>query len=654
MAERVSEALEEGTWLMVEAGTGVGKSLAYLVPAALWCHAEGKRVVVSTYTKTLQDQLVRKDLEALRRALSGLSIDLRFALLMGSNNYACSQRLKHAMGDSHLLFDSRQDASTLQRLAELSPAEWSGRRQDLLFTVESDVWNQVCRDPKICLGRKGPSWHTCYWRRAMEEAREAQILVINHALFFANESLEGGLLPPHDAIIFDEAHRLEEAFLSFASEEASNFGLRRLLDDILREDGTKGLAARLTRSAAWKDEVASLVHRAHPAIRDFFDQLLQFVGADPSRDRRRPPHAATGTQLTRRLIQSSLDAEPLTRTLLLLADRLNEGAMASKSDEEEKEIRALSDQCKAAAETMTRILGGQSGDEVRWAEALPLRTAHRAALRSSPIEVGDRFNSLLSEKPRAVVFTSATLATEGSFSYVRSQLGLAHVKEAKLDSPFNYREQALLYLSTRVPDPRNAAREEYLASMEAECTSLLQAAGGGTFILFTNYKHLEWMERALQARAEFREFDFFVQGGRGTPTQLLEDFRKSRKGVLLGTMTFWQGVDVPGEALRCVIVTKLPFEPPDHPMAQARAELIASRGGNAFAEYGLPQAILLLRQGVGRLIRSAKDRGVIAILDSRVLTKSYGARFVAALPPMPQTQSLPDATKYFTDNLANR
>ena len=647
MALEVAAALSSGRHLLIEAGTGIGKSLAYLVPAIL--HAirdrsrplEERRVVISTHTRALQEQLARKDLPFLERALEPAGISFRHALLMGSENYLCVQRLSELMLAGGDLLDPRlaEVAEALGRHARSAP---TGLRSEIPFAVPEPIWTRVRRDRDICLGARGPFWEACLYRRDLARSRDADLLIVNHALFFLDMKSGGRILPPHSVVILDEAHRVEESVTAQLGFSVSDRSLARLLEDL----GEREREGRSRRPGRGPEEgggglFPGIVPRIEEASTEFFADVHR-LGAAAARGAGRPAlEGPQGYGPVARVRAAGAVDDRLRAPLLELEAALEE--RAQKADPAEAlALASLGARTRDLRERLTLFLEQRVPDAVYWVECAARRKG--AALHVAPIEVAHVLRPRLFEDDRRVVLTSATLATGGSFAHVRRRLGIVSASEAILGSPYDFEKQALLYMPAAMPDP-GADPDGFADGVVRECRLLLLASGGGAFVLFTSYALLRRVHEALASDAALRGLELFRHEP-GLASSVLEQFRMTRKGVLLGTMTFWQGVDVPGDALRLVVITRLPFEVPGHPMAEARAEAIRARGGDPFLEDALPDAILTFRQGFGRLIRSHDDRGLVAVLDPRLRTRPYGEMFLESLPLCRRTEAIEEAERF--------
>ncbi|HYV17599.1 MAG TPA: helicase C-terminal domain-containing protein [Verrucomicrobiae bacterium] len=642
MARGVADSLARGRHLLVEAGTGVGKSLAYLVPAIL--HAAGRtedparRVIVSTFTRALQEQLARKDLPFLERAFEKEGIAFRHALLMGSENYLCVQRLAQARRDS------AEDA--FEALEQYAESAVSGLRSEIPFSLPEGTWSRVRREREVCLGSRGPFWERCLYRRDLQRAREAEILVVNHALFFLDLASGGRVLPPHGVVILDEAHRAEEAASGQLGARLGPGSVERLLRDILpaargrrapRDPSREPPRRRAARDAAALGgmRLVSAVRHVESESAGYFEAAQRVARQLAERD---GPAAV-------RLPAGALDRRGIAASFTDLEEALEGAAAASDDLFDRGQFEGLRQRASDLRSRLEQFTTQPQADAVYWIET---RGGARETidLAFSPVEVGPILRHLLFESNRTVILTSATMTVGGSFAHARERLGVTASGTLALGSPFDYRRQALLYVPEELPDPGSDARG-WVDAVSAECRRAIEASDGGALLLFTSYALLDRVHRDLAADEGMRTRPLLKHAPDGTATDLLERFRASRRAVLLGALTFWQGVDVPGEALRLVVVTRLPFEVPDHPLTRARAAAITARGGDAFQDDSLPEAILTFRQGFGRLIRSRRDYGCVAVLDPRLKSRAYGARFLESIPPCPVTSSIDEVARFY-------
>ena len=594
LARAIEAALANDEHLLAEAGTGTGKSLAYLVPALL----SGKRVVVATATKALQGQLLENDVPAAAAAI-GRSVEC--VLLKGRENYLCRRSLDGLglLGSSAgALFRTSEDAEQFDALHDWIETTETGDRAELPFEPTTFLWSELAVGADRCLGRRCPARAVCFSETARGRAARAELLIVNHALYLADVAVratspEAAFLPEHDAVVFDEAHRLEDAAAAWFGGRVSLPALRRLGRDVerwARERGERPPARGLAE----------------------VDRLGQAVIG--------PLETGPG----RRRIEPA-DVERVLAAALALGAALGGLAEALAGGGEEGD--ALARRARRLAADLDACLD-DAGELVAWSEP--------GALAWAPVDVARPLRELLWESGVVSVLVSATLGLpaggEGEesvdFRFVRRQLGLDGARELAVGSPFDYAEQALAYLPRTLPEPRTPG---YYDRVAEEVVELARLSRGRALVLTTSYRSLDALAERI---AEALPYPVLRQGA-APRERLLEEFRRDVESVLVATQTFWQGIDVPGEALSLLVIEKLPFAPPDDPLVQARCERIAADGGDWFGEYALPRAILQLRQGFGRLIRTRADRGVVALLDPRVRTRAYGRHFLAALPPCP-------------------
>jgi ATP-dependent DNA helicase DinG len=609
MAARVAGAMRERRVLLAEAGTGTGKTVAYLVPALLF----GGKVIVSTGTKTLQDQLFHRDLPAVRKAL-GLPVTV--ALLKGRANYVCAHHLERNLEDGR--FAARETAADLQRIARFAAQTRSGDRAELADVAEdSPAWPLATSTRDNCLGAKCRHFNGCFVMQARRDALAADVVVVNHHLFFADVVLrdEGmaELLPSCNTVILDEAHQLPETATAFFGETISTGQVIELCRDTLAEGAAEARDAR---------ELPELARRAEKAARD----LRLAIGL---KETRAPAAALSGNaEFAAALGELRSAAAKLARTLESLAVR-GEG------------LANCARRATGLAERIERWADGGRDDLVRWVEAY----THAAALHATPLAVAEPFRRQLEESPRAWILTSATLAAGGDFGHYQRQLGLETADTARWESPFDYPRHALLYLPRGLPEPNTLAHTD--AVVDA-ALPVLAASGGRAFLLFTSLRALRHARERLEEGLRRLGLSVPVLAqGEGSRSELLERFRRLGNAVLVGSQSFWEGVDVRGEALSVVVIDKLPFAPPDDPVLAARLDHLRQEGRNPFFDFQLPQASIALKQGAGRLIRDERDRGVLMLCDPRVVGKGYGRQLLDSLPPMKRTRDLADVQAFF-------
>jgi len=608
MAEAVRKTIEKEGILMVEAGTGVGKSLAYLYPFVLYAIRTGNKVAVSTGTKTLQRQLMEQDIPFLSEAAG---LDIRSELCVGVNNYLCLYRM--AQAGEQGLFESKKSAAQYQEIADWSVETDTGLQHELDFNPRGDVWGAVRAESDFCLWKKCPLFEECFYVRARMRREMADVLVMNHHLFFANLASGGMILPQFKAIVFDEAHLLEDIATDFLGYEVSNYRIPKLLNYLYSKRSGKGfIPARIEEG-----EVLASWHLRIEELRDanaaFFDEL-----EEKWRD----------TFRTVRLEEPNFVVDTLSGPLGLLEDSLEELKDTITDDESLEELKTYIKRCQKIREELTAIITMEANETVYWYSREEHGRRLRQILHMAPIEVGDYLKPVLWEKYGPVVLTSATISTRGDFAYLRNRLGLEVCEELSLSSPFDYENRVMVYTDPRIPDP-GRRREEYEERIIQDIGRLIILSGGGVFVLFTSFRVLNMAFERLSG--PLAEYGCLRQGDKNRYT-LLEEFRAHPTSVLFGTTSFWQGVDVPGDSLKTVIITKLPFAVPNDPVTEARIDLIRERGGNPFKEYQVPMAIIMLRQGFGRLMRHKEDYGIVAILDPRIRNRGYGKDFFSSLP----------------------
>ncbi len=611
MAEAVAEAIADHGVLLAEAGTGTGKTLAYLVPALL----SGGKVVISTGTKALQDQLFHRDLPAARRALKS---PVKVALLKGRANYVCHHHLQRNLADGR--FAHRDDAAWLQKIARFAETTASGDRAEAEGIPEdATAWHYAVSSRDTCLGSDCAHFKECFVMAARKAALEAEVVVVNHHLFFADLWLKdegvAELLPACNTVILDEAHQLAETAAQFFGETLSTAQLLDLAND------TKRLAAVKAGD--------------FPALRRVAEDLAKVV-----RDARlafpQNPLKATASDLVR--FNAWPDAlQQLSKMLDDLVTLLETQA------ERDADLKNCFERAQAVQATLAQWQRTDDADtpRVRWLET----TLSALLLHSTPLSVGAQFGAKLAERAQAWILTSATLAVGGDFSHLQSRLGIETAHTLCVDSPFDYPRQGVLYVPQTLPAPNTP---EFTEAVVNAALPVLEISRGRAFILFTSLRALEKARGLLLDAFRFRGWDYpLLVQGEAPKNQLLARFQRAGNAVLLGSQSFWEGVDMPGDVLSVVIIDKLPFQPPDDPVVAARIALAEKNGGKPFMDYQLPHAAISLKQGAGRLIRSETDRGVLMICDTRLADKPYGRLLLNALPAMTRTRKLDVVARFF-------
>ena len=617
MATASADVFADGGVLLAEAGTGTGKTVAYLVPAIL----SRRRVLISTGTKNLQDQIFYKDLPALRGALG---VPFTATYMKGRGNYLCLHRFD-------ALRQNDEPRTAVERVYLDALGEWAaqtetGDRAEVEDLPDNfPLWNEISATSENCIGTECPRYQDCFVTKMRQSALESDLVIVNHHLLCADaavrQSAYGEVIPSCGYAVIDEAHQLEDVATQYFGISVSSYRL----DELIR-DARRVLGAELADDEETLDELRQQVERTREHTQVFLGSLV-LIGVTGDR-----------TRVTHDMLTPV--AEPARRLMESLTEF---GHSLSHLDDASEDVLALARRADELCDQLRFLLDASDPDFVYFLE---LR-GKGVFLRAAPIDVSAIIRDLLLEPMQGSILTSATLTVDDSFDYLRGRLGIGQAFELRLLSEFNFKEQAVLYLPRQMPDPRS---RDFATAATKELIALLNITRGRAFVLFTSYANLREVHRQLEAALPY---PLLVQGT-APRTVLLREFRSTPQAVLLATSSFWQGVDVVGETLSCVVIDKLPFASPGDPITAARMEAIERQGGNAFADYQVPLAILTLLQGLGRLIRHRSDRGVLALFDRRVQTKGYGRRFLACLPPAPVTNELAEVERFLADNASEK
>lgn len=613
MAEAVRAAFGKPEHLIVEAGTGVGKSFAYLLPAIERAVEHQQRVVISTRTIALQEQLIHKDIPFLQSVIGD---KFSAVLVKGRSNYVGLRRLTIASRKQDRLFADAGLRSELWRIEDWAMRTQDGSLSDLEPQPDLRVWDRARSEHDNCMGRRCATYEKCFFQRARRRAEHAQLLIVNHALFFSDLALRAAgasLLPNYDFVVLDEAHTVENVAGDHFGITVSHAQIEHLLNTLHNDRTRKGVLAGMKKKGA-----VDAVNDTRRAGEAYFDALLNWQ---------------TRFGRSNGRLNAPLPVENTVSAALRQLAVVLRGVRSDLEDENDRmEISSQTDRADALAQQLEAVAAHSHEDWVYWlATGSPTRT--RVSLHARPIDLCEMLKTHLFDRIPSVVLTSATLATsrDDDFAYIRQRVGLTGGASLQLGSPFDYASQMTVRVEAALPEP--SAQDAFIPAACEAIARHVKDAGGRTLVLFTSYALLRACATRLAPVFAECDIELLVHGEQLSRSAILDRFREDRRSVIFGTDSFWEGVDVPGDALTTVIITKLPFAAPDRPDVEARIEHIRKRGGEPFRTFQLPEAILKFKQGVGRLIRSKRDRGTIVVLDSRIVAKSYGSQFLTALPP---------------------
>lgn len=598
MAEAVVNAFSQNEHLIVEAGTGVGKSFAYLVPAIVFALAAGEKVVISTNTINLQEQLINKDIPFLKQVIGE---DFKVALAEGRSNYLSLRRLRRHEEKGQGIFDRESDLNEFERMKEWASQTSDGNKASIEPQPPQPIWLDIASDRHDCLGKECPTYSKCFYYKMRKLAFQADLIITNHHLLFTDLEIKmkggKGVLPHYLYLILDEAHHIEKAVTKQFGIELSNTRVERYLNSLYNVKGTKGLFIR-------KNSPTELVEDTWRAWENQFAAIRQYTGGAPTR-----------------LIESTYFVENLlSQPLSKIGAHLKKLSDNAESEDDQQELSSHKNRCDDIRSDFELMLDHSRRDHVYWIA----ESQSRSVLHANPLNVGDTLNENLFQKKKSVIMTSATLSTNQNFDHFRQRMGLTQARSLLVGSPFNYQQQVEYYCPTDMPDPNSP---HFTNAAASKICIYLEHTHGKAFVLFTSYRMMDEVYQEALPYIEQLGIDVIKQGEGISRSAMLTEFKKNLNSVLFGTSSFWEGVDVQGESLSCVIIVKLPFEVPTHPLVEAKHNRIRANGGNPFAELSLPEAIIRFKQGFGRLIRTTTDTGIFVVLDPRITSREYGRQF---------------------------
>jgi ATP-dependent DNA helicase DinG len=615
MAQEVSSAIFNSEALIVEAGTGVGKSFSYLIPVAQYVLGNGSLAIISTNTISLQEQIMHKDIPFLEKAMG---IDFKAVLVKGRHNYLCLRRLHRSNFKQKDLFADEYEMQHFAKIFAWSYKTQGGSLYDIDEEPDAKVWDMVSADTESCLGKKCPYFKQCFFQKAREKIQNARILITNHHLFFSNMAMQEeqkSILPEYDVLIFDEAHSIEGVATEHLGLSVSNSGIRYLIELLFHPKKQKGFLLSIgdQDSMEWVELLRKQSEAFFKDIKLYLEKRNSYDDSD-----------------SLRITKPNFVENRLATPLLKLAESLLNAKKNARNKEDELEISAFVRKVNALKDSLDVILGQGLENYVYWVECPKNNKSNKVSINAAPINIGNILKDALFLSRKPIILTSATLSVQNSFKYFKERTGIGEAKELKLGSSFDYENQVRMYIAKNMPSPDNIT--EYGHAVSERLKRYIGLTNGSAFVLFTSYSLMNIVYEELESYLNEKGFSVLKQGSGLGRSKMLSKFKKEIGSVLFGVDSFWQGIDVQGKALSNVIITKLPFAVPDHPIVEARIEEIQRRGGDAFLEYNLPEAVLKFKQGFGRLIRSRQDTGIIVILDSRIINKSYGKHFLNSIP----------------------